>query len=71
MDFRIEFLKRKVKVLTNEKRGGLSVVSFDRSPFKLFSLEFSNKLVQAPSCERPKLLHEPCFYHLQTIIVSQ
>ncbi len=27
-----------LKVLTNEKRGGLTVVSFDRSPFKLFSL---------------------------------
>ncbi len=43
-----------LKVLTNEKRGGLSVVSFDRSPFKLFSLKFSNRLVQAPSCERHK-----------------
>ena len=40
--------------MTNEKRGGLSVVSFDRSPFKLFSLKFSNRLVQAPSCERHK-----------------
>jgi hypothetical protein len=27
-----------LKVLTNEKRGGLTVVSFDRSPFKLFLL---------------------------------
>jgi hypothetical protein len=43
-----------LKVLTNEKRGGLSVVSFDRSPFKLFSLKFSKRLVQAPSCERNK-----------------
>ncbi len=34
-----------LKVLTNEKRGGLSVVSFDRSPFQIFSLKFSNKLV--------------------------
>ncbi len=41
-------------LLTNEKRDGLSVVSFDRSPFKIFSLKFSNKLVQAPSCERHK-----------------
>ncbi len=32
-----------LKVLTNEKRGGLRVVSFDRSPFKLLSLKFSNK----------------------------
>ncbi len=46
--------KHRLKVLTNEKRGGLSMVSFDRSPFKLFSLKFSNKLVQAPSRERHK-----------------
>jgi hypothetical protein len=32
-----------LKVLTNEKRGGLKVVTFDKSPFKLFSLRFSNK----------------------------
>jgi len=43
-----------LKVLTNEKRGGLSVVSFSRSPFKLFSLKLLNKLEQAPSCERHK-----------------
>ncbi len=43
-----------LKVLTNEKRGGLKVVAFDRSPFKLFTLRFSNKSVQAPSCERPR-----------------
>ncbi len=44
----------KLKVLTNEKRDGLAVVSFDRSRFKLYSPKFSNKLVQAPSCERHK-----------------
>jgi hypothetical protein len=27
-----------LKVLTNEKRGGMEVVIFDRSSFKLFSL---------------------------------
>ena len=43
-----------LKVLTNENRGGLKVVAFDRSPFKLFTLRFSNKSVQAPSCERPR-----------------
>jgi hypothetical protein len=43
-----------LKVLTNEKRGGLKVVAFDRSPFKLFTLRFSIKSVQAPSCKRPK-----------------
>jgi hypothetical protein len=52
-----------LKVLTNEKRGGLSMVSFDRSPFKLFSLKFSNRLVQAPSCERHKTA-------LRTLFVS-
>ncbi len=43
-----------LKALTNENRGGLKEVSFDRSPFKLFTLRFSNKSVEAPSCERPK-----------------
>jgi hypothetical protein len=43
-----------LKVLTNEKRDGVTMLSFDRSPFKLFSPKFSNKLVQASSCERPK-----------------
>jgi hypothetical protein len=47
-------LKMHFKVLTNEKRGGLKVVSFNRSPFQIFSLWFSNKSVRAPSCERPK-----------------
>ncbi len=37
-----------LKVLTNEKRAGLSVISFDRSPFKLFSLKFSNKIGAGP-----------------------
>jgi hypothetical protein len=41
-------------VLTNEKRGGLSVVSFDRTGFKLYSRKFSNKLMQAPPGERVK-----------------
>ncbi len=43
-----------LKVLSNEKRGNLKVVAFDRSPFKLFTLRFSNKSMQAPSCERPR-----------------
>ncbi len=47
-------LEPHLKVLTNEKRGRLKVVAFDRSPFKLFSLKFSTKSVQTPSCERPK-----------------
>jgi hypothetical protein len=43
-----------LKVLTNEKRGDLKAAAFDRSPFKLFTLRFSNKSVQAPFCERPR-----------------
>ncbi len=38
-----------LEVLTNGKRGGLKVVAFDKSPFKLFTLRFSTKSVQAPS----------------------
>jgi hypothetical protein len=43
--------------LTNEKRGGLS----DRSCFKLFSLLFSNKSLQAPSGERHKTAQQTLF----------
>jgi hypothetical protein len=43
-----------LKVLTNEKRGGLTMVSFDRSPVKLFSLWVLYESMKAPSCERPK-----------------
>ncbi len=50
-----------LKVLTNEKRGGLKVVSFDRSRFKLFTLRFSNKSVQALSCEGPKTAQRSLF----------
>ncbi len=50
-----------LKVLTNEKRGGLTVVSFDRSRFKLILRKFSNKSVQAPSCERPKTTQRTLF----------
>ncbi len=51
LDFTFDLLS---KVLANEKRGRLKVVAFDRSPFKLISLRFSNKSEQAPSCGRPK-----------------
>ncbi len=44
-----------------EKRGGLKVVALDRSDFKLFTLRFSNKLVQAPSRERPKTAQRNLF----------
>ncbi len=50
-----------LKVLTNEKRGGLRVISFDRSPFKLFSRKFSKESVQAPSCERHKTTQRTLF----------
>jgi hypothetical protein len=43
-----------LKVFSNEKRGGLRVISFDRPPFKLFSRKFSKDSVQASSCERHK-----------------
>jgi hypothetical protein len=45
---------RYLKVSTNEKRGGLKLVAFDRPPFKLLSRKFSKESVQAPSCERHK-----------------
>ncbi len=50
-----------LKVSTNEKRGGLKVVAFDRSPFKVFSLRFSQKSVQAPSCRRSKTTQRSLF----------
>jgi hypothetical protein len=50
-----------LKVLSNEKRGNLKVEAFDRSPFKLFTLRFSNKSVQAPSCERPRTAQRTMF----------
>ena len=50
-----------LKVLTNEKRGGLKVRAFDRSLFKLFTLRFSSKSVQAPSCDKPKTTQRTLF----------
>ncbi len=50
-----------LKVLTNEKRGGLRVISFDRSPFKLISQKFSTESVQAPSSERHKTTQRTLF----------
>jgi hypothetical protein len=55
-----------------ENRGALTMVFFDRSCFKLFTLKFPNKSAQSLSCERPiKLLSEPSFYYLKTKVVSQ
>jgi hypothetical protein len=50
-----------LKMKTNEKRGGLKVVSFDRSRSKLFTLRFSNKSMQTPSCERRKTTQRTLF----------
>ncbi len=35
--------------------------AFDRSLFKLFTLRFSSKSVQAPSCEKPKTTQRTLF----------
>jgi hypothetical protein len=40
---------------------GLKVIAFDRSPFKLFTLRFTNKSVKAPSSERPKTSQRTMF----------
>jgi hypothetical protein len=50
----IDKLNNTLKVLTNEKRGGLKVIAFDKSPFNVFRLKFSNESIQSSSCERPK-----------------
>jgi hypothetical protein len=55
-----------LKVLTNEKRGGLAVVSFDRSRFKLISRKISNKFVQAPSCESPRTAQRTLFLSFES-----
>ena len=59
------------KGIDNEKRGGLKVAPFDRSRFKLFTLRFSNKSVQAPLVRGVELLSEACFCHLKSIIASK
>ena len=60
-----------LKVFTNEKWGGLSVILFDRPPFKQLSRKFSKESVQAPSCERHKTTQRTPVSILQTIIDSQ
>jgi hypothetical protein len=50
-----------LKVLTNEKRGGLTVILSDRSRFQLFTLKFSKKSVQSSSCERPRTAQRTMF----------
>ena len=60
-EFFMSFRVLQLKVLTNEKRGGLRVISFDRSPFKLILRKFSEESVQAPSCERHKTTQRTMF----------
>ncbi len=50
-----------LKVLTNEKRDGLKVAAFDKSPCKIFTLRFSVMSAQAPSCKRPKTTQRTLF----------
>jgi hypothetical protein len=57
--------------ITSEERGGLELAAFVRVLFKLFTLKYSNKTVKTSSCEIPKLLSEPCFYYLNTIIICK
>jgi hypothetical protein len=54
--------------LTNEKWGVSTAVLFDRSRFKLFTftVRFSNKLVQAPSSEKPKTTQRTLFLSFET-----
>ncbi len=37
-----------VKCITNEKRGGLKVVAFDKSPFKLFTVRIFKQIGAGP-----------------------
>jgi hypothetical protein len=53
-----------LKVLSNEKRGNLK--AFDRSPFRLFTLRFSNKSMQAPSCGRPRTAQRTLFLSFES-----
>jgi hypothetical protein len=47
--------------LTDEKRGELTVVLFDRGLFQLFTLKFSYKPVRSSSCKRPKTAQRTLF----------
>ncbi len=50
-----------LNVLANDKRGGLKVVAFDRSPFKLFTLRFFKQIRSTPHPVRGlKLLTGVC-----------
>jgi hypothetical protein len=59
------------KVLTNEKRGGSKMVSFERPPLNLFTLRFSRKWFRPHPVRGLKLLSEPCSCHLKSIIFNK
>ena len=61
------------KVLSNEKRGDLKVVAFDRPPFKLFNSrwDFQTNQCRPHPVRGLELLRKPCLYHLQSIIASK
>jgi hypothetical protein len=56
-----ETQSRPLKVSTNEKRGGLKVVVFDRPPFKLLSRKFSKESVPPHPVRGIKPLSEHLF----------
>ncbi len=60
-----------LKVVTNEKWGGLAVVSQDRTRFKLFTLRILKKSFQSPSWECPKTAQQTLvlFFEYNTVIV--
>jgi hypothetical protein len=61
LQYVLHVFRKYLKVLTNEKKGGLNLVSFDWPRFKLFTLKFSKESVQTPSCERPKTAQQTLF----------
>jgi hypothetical protein len=60
-----------LKVLTNEKRGGLTVDSLIDLALSCSRGNFQTNLCSPPPVRGLKLLREPCFYYLQIIIVFQ
>ncbi len=56
----IVYKSRSLYLLIEEKRW-VERVAFDRSPLKLFTLWFSSKSVQAPSCKKHKTTRRTLF----------
>ncbi len=61
MAFHCRAVKNSLRGTTNEKRGELTVLLFDRFNFKLFTLKFLSKSVLSWSCERPKTAQRTLF----------